>query len=92
MIVSNQGKLFACLLLLFGKKTRQVDQVVITVPAVTQDLALVVNVEPICQLFLSPLSASRLTSLFFLFVLQILTVTAPLDVDQILVIRADKSR
>ncbi|KAH0845307.1 hypothetical protein HID58_090203, partial [Brassica napus] len=53
----NQGKLFACLLLLFGKKTRQVDQVVITVPAVTQDLALV-----------------------------ILTVTAPLDVDQILVI------
>ncbi|KAL0704441.1 hypothetical protein Bca4012_070866 [Brassica carinata] len=54
-IIQEPGKLFACLLLLFGKKTRQVDQVVLTVPAVTQDLALV-----------------------------ILTVTAPLDVDQIL--------
>lgn len=83
MINSNQGKLF-------GKKTRQVDQVVLTVPAVTQGLALVVNVETLCVCSFYPPYQHHDSHHSSFFGLQILTVIAPLDVDQILVIRADK--
>lgn len=75
---------------MFGKKTTQVDQVVLTVLVVTRDLALVVKMLKLCVSSFTLSLYQHHNSDNSSFDLQIPTVTAPQDVDQILVIRAKK--